>query len=89
MPESICIQAIVTWRLLFLRQRTAHALSLQSTVYRSSGQRISVNPIKQLTSADTAALFSDSQLGFTARCPVETIGLAYALPQPSSPISAS
>jgi len=89
MPESICIQAIVTWRLLLVRQRTAHILSLQSMVCRCSGQRISANPIKQLTPADTAALFSDSQLGFTARCHVETIGLAYALPQPTSSISAS
>jgi len=61
-------------RLLFVRQRTAHILSLQSMVYRCSGQRISANPIKQLTPADTAALFSDSPLGFTARCHVETIG---------------
>jgi transposase len=61
-------------RLLFVRQRTAHILSLQSMVYRCSGQRISANQIKQLTSADAAALFSDSQLGFTARCHVETIG---------------
>jgi transposase len=61
-------------RLLFVRQRTAHILSFQSMVYRCSGQRISVNQIKQLTPADTAVLFSDTQLGFTARCHVETIG---------------
>ena len=61
-------------RLLFVRQRTAHILSLQSMVYRCSGQRISANQIKQLTPADAAALFSDVQLGFTARCHVETIG---------------
>ena len=74
MPESICIQAIVTWRLLFVRQRTAHILSLQSMVYRCSGQRTSSNQIKQVTPADAAALFPDSQMGFTARCHVETIG---------------
>jgi transposase len=61
-------------RLLFVRQRTAHILSFQSMVYRCSGQRISANQIKQLTTADAAALFSDGQLGFTARCHVETIG---------------
>lgn len=61
-------------RLLFVRQRTAHILSFQSMVYRCSGQRISAKQIKQLTTADAAALFSDSQLGFTARCHVETIG---------------
>lgn len=61
-------------RLLFVRQRTAHILSLQSMVYRCSGQRISVNQIKQLTPTDATALFSDIQLGFTARCHVETIG---------------
>jgi len=61
-------------RLLFVRQRTAHILSLQSMADRCCGRRISVNQIKQLTPADGAALFSDSQLGFTARCHVETIG---------------
>ena len=61
-------------RLLFVRQRTAHILSLQSMVARCSGRRISVNQIKQLTPTDATALFSDIQLGFTARCHVETIG---------------
>lgn len=71
---KIAVQAIVTWRLLFVRQRTAHILSLQSMVARCSGRRISVNQIKQLTPTDATALFSDIQLGFTARCHVETIG---------------
>jgi len=43
-------------------------------VDRCCGRRISVNQIKQLTPADATALFSDVQLGFTARCHVETIG---------------
>jgi transposase len=61
-------------RLLFVRHRTAHILSLQSMVDRCCGHRISVNQIKQLTPADATALFSDVQLGFTTRCHVETIG---------------
>jgi transposase len=61
-------------RLLFVRHRTAHILSLQSMVARCCGRRISVNQIKQLTPADAAALFSDTQLGLTARFQVETIG---------------
>lgn len=61
-------------RLLFVRQRTAHILSLQSMVYRCCARRISVNQIKQLTPEDATGLFSDSQSGFTARCHVETIG---------------
>jgi transposase len=61
-------------RLLFVRHRTAHILSLQSMVARCCGRCISVNQIKQLTPTDATDLFSDVQLGFTARCHVETIG---------------
>jgi transposase len=61
-------------RLLFVRHRTAHILSLQSMVNRCCGQRISANQIQQLSPSDAEALFSDPQLGFTARCQVETIG---------------
>jgi len=43
-------------------------------VDRCCGHRISVNQIKQLTPADATALFSDVQLGLTARFQVETIG---------------
>lgn len=43
-------------------------------VDRCCGRRISVNQIKQMKPADATDLFSDVQLGFTARCHVETIG---------------
>jgi len=49
-------------RLLFVHQRTAHILSLQSMVDRWGGRRIPVNQIKQLTPTDAEALFSDTQL---------------------------
>jgi transposase len=61
-------------RLLFVRHRTAHILSLQSMVERCCGRRISVNEIKKMTPQEAAALFSDPQLGLTARFQVETIG---------------
>jgi len=61
-------------RLLFVRHRTAHVLSLQSMVERCCGRRISVNEIKKMTPQEAAALFSDPQLGLTARFQVETIG---------------
>ncbi len=61
-------------RLLFVRHRTAHILSLQSMVQRCCGRGISGNAIKKLTSPEAAALFSDPQLGLTARFQVETIG---------------
>ena len=61
-------------RLLFVRHRTAHILSLQSMVQRCCGRGISGNAIKKLTPPEAAALFSDSQLGLTARFQVETIG---------------
>lgn len=61
-------------RLLFVRHRTAHILSLQSMVQRCCGRGISGNAIKKLTPPEAAALFSDPQLGLTARFQVETIG---------------
>ena len=61
-------------RLLFVRHRTAHILSLQSMVQRCCGHGISGNAIKELTPPEAAALFSDPQLGLTARFQVETIG---------------
>jgi transposase len=61
-------------RLLFVRHRTAHLLSLQSMVHRCCGHGISGNAIKKLTPQEAAALFSDPQLGLTARFQVETIG---------------
>lgn len=64
-------------RLMFVRHRTAHILSLQSMVQRCCGHGISAGEIKKLTPPDAAALFSDSQLGLTARFQVETIGFLY------------
>jgi transposase len=61
-------------RLLFVRHRTAHILSLQSMVQRCCGHGISANEIKKLTPQEASALFSDPQLGLTARFQVETIG---------------
>ncbi len=61
-------------RLLFVRHRTAHVLSLQSMVQRCCGHGISGNAIKKLMPQEAAALFSDPQLGLTARFQVETIG---------------
>jgi transposase len=60
-------------RLMFVRHRTAHILSLQSMVDRCCGRRISVNQIKQITPSEAGALFSDTQLGLTARLQVENI----------------
>ena len=61
-------------RSLFVGHRTAHILSLQSMVQRCCGHGISANEIKKLTLPEASALFSDPQLGLTARFQVETIG---------------
>ena len=61
-------------RLLFVRHRTAHILSVQSMMQRCCGHGISGNEIKKLTPQQASALFSDPQLGLTARLQVETIG---------------
>ena len=68
------VRDLLRRRLLFVRHRTAHILSLQSMVQRCCGHGISANEIKKLTLPEASALFSDPQLGLTARFQVETIG---------------
>ncbi len=53
-------------RMMFVRHRTSHLLSLQSMIDRNLGIRISSNKIKKLTGAETEQLFKSEYLRFTA-----------------------
>ena len=60
-------------RLLFVKHSTAHILSLQSTISRNLGTRMSVNAIKKLTEADADDLFDSPHLVLAARSNIEVI----------------
>jgi len=53
-------------RLLFVRHRTSHILSLQSAITRNLGIKMSVMEIKRLNESDAHQLFDDSFLRLTA-----------------------
>ena len=60
-------------RLMFVRHRTSHILSLQSTITRNLGYRMSSREIKRLEESDVNRLFNDSFLALTARNNISTI----------------
>lgn len=60
-------------RLLFVKHRTAHILSLKSMISRNLGTRMSVNAIKKLTEADADDLFNSPTLAFTAKSNIAVI----------------
>jgi len=61
-------------RLLFVRHRTSHILSLQSSVTRNLGYKMSVREIKNLQESDAERLFNDPFLVLTARNNISVIG---------------
>jgi transposase len=60
-------------RLLFVRHRTSHILSLQSSITRNLGYKMSVKEIKNLDKADIENLFDHSFLSLTARNSISII----------------
>jgi transposase len=60
-------------RMLYVRQRTAHVLSLKSMVRRSLGETISTNRIKQLKPEDTEGMFDHLHLKMTCDHALVTI----------------
>lgn len=60
-------------RLLFVRHRTSHILSLQSAVTRSLGYKMSAREIKRLNESEAAELFSDPFLILTTKNNISTI----------------
>jgi transposase len=67
------IRDLLRRRLLFVRQRTAQILSLQSMVTRNLGINISSNEIKKMKEASAQRLFDDPDLAFTAMNNISTI----------------
>ena len=61
-------------RLLFVRQRTSHILSLQSAITRNLGEKMSAKDIKRLEESDADKLFDEPFLALVARNNISTIG---------------
>ena len=60
------VRDLLRRRLLFVKHRTAHILSLQSAIARNLATRMSARDIKKLTQADADDLFDSSTLVFAA-----------------------
>ena len=64
-------------RLLFVRHRTSHILSLQSAITRNLSYKMSVNDIKKLNETDADQLFEEPFLILAARnsiCTIQFLG---------------
>ena len=61
-------------RLLFVRHRTSHILSLQSAIMRNLGYKMSAREIKNLEASDADRLFDDPFLVLSARNHISVIG---------------
>jgi transposase len=60
-------------RLLFVRHRTSHILSLQSAITRNLGSKLSSRAIKRLDESDADTLFEDPFLILAARSSISAI----------------
>lgn len=60
-------------RLLFVKHRTSHILSLQSTITRNLGYKMSSREIKRLKESDADKLFTDPFLVLAVRSNISTI----------------
>lgn len=67
------VRDLLRRRLLFVRHRTSHILSLQSMVTRNLGFKMSNNDIKKFKIKDAEALFDSSNLAFMAKNSIAAI----------------
>jgi len=67
------VRDLLRRRLFFVRQRTANILSLQSTITRNLGIKLSSNEIKKLGLDDACDLFDSSNLVLMAQNNISTI----------------
>jgi transposase len=65
--ETRAIRDLLRRRLLFVRQRTQHILSLQSMISRNRGFKMPNNEIRKLRPADASDLFDCPNLAFMAQ----------------------
>ena len=71
--EERPLRDLLRRRLLFVKHRTAHILSLQSMISRHLGTKMSVRGIKRLEKADAERLFDSPYLVLTAKNNISTI----------------
>lgn len=71
--ETRAVRDLLRRRLLFVREKTTHILSLQSMITRNIGNKMPGNEIKKLKSEDVELLFNSEYLVFTAKKHIETI----------------
>lgn len=60
------VRDLLRRRLLLVKQRTAHHLSLQSMISRHTGKRLNANKIKHLNEADLTVYFAHQESLFSA-----------------------
>jgi transposase len=71
--EDRPVRDLLRRRLLFVKHRTAHILSLQSMITRNCGTQITCRAIKRLKPADARALFEHPHLVVAAQNTIQTI----------------
>ena len=67
------VRDLLRRRLLYVRQKTAHILSLKSMVIRNLGRDISTNDLKKCSEEEAADLFEHIHLKLAARNAIATI----------------
>jgi len=67
------VRDLLRRRLLFVRQRATHMLSLKSMITRNLGITVSTNEIKKMKEQDVDPLFDDPYLALTAKSTIATI----------------
>jgi transposase len=72
--EQRPVRDLLRRRLLFVRHRTAHILSLQSMITRNLGTAMSCRAIKGLSGEDAEGLFDSPHLVLAAKNNISTIG---------------
>jgi transposase len=72
--EERPVRDLLRRRLLYVRHRTSHILSLQSAITRNLGYDISGNDIKKLNGSDADQLFDEPFLVLAAKNSIATIG---------------
>lgn len=71
--EGRPLRDLLRRRLMLVKQRTAHILSLQSMMSRNLGIRMSGNKVKTLKEVDAEELFNQPHLGLAAKTNIATV----------------
>ncbi|HPJ67520.1 MAG TPA: IS110 family transposase [Desulfobacteraceae bacterium] len=71
--EERSVRDALRRRLFFVRHRTSHILSIQSTIMRNLGYKVSARDIKRLDESDVDKLFDDPYLRLVVRNGISAI----------------